>query len=50
MTAPTIHEMADREVLQKCHFRNEENLMTHEFQQFERARLYARSDETEESS
>ena len=45
-----ISDMDDREVLQKCHFWNEENHMTREFQQFERARLYARSDETEESS
>lgn len=42
-----ISDMDDREVLQKCHWWNEENNMTREFQQFERDRLYSKSHETE---
>lgn len=42
-----ISDMDDREVLQKCHWWNEENHMTREFQQYEQDRLYAGSSETE---
>lgn len=43
-----ISEMDDREVLQKCHWWNEENRLTREFDQYEWNLLYAKSAETED--
>ena len=45
-----ISEMDDREVLQKCHWWNEEHQLTREFTRFEREQLYSKSKETEDKS
>ena len=43
-----VSEMDDREVLQKCHWWNEEHQLTREFARFEWDRLYSKPKETED--